>query len=724
MTTPALNIPIRADVSKFEQDMQSTSSLATSAVKQIAKSVIDMNAGFLASQGAIGGTALAFRSVLGVLGPVAVGIAAVSSAFKLMGYATDLAIAKIEEFNEVANQANKAGVSTDFFQRFTKSGNAALSIDQVTAALKRFNEASTEKLGGSDAQQRVGTLSEAGNFAGNSGVSALANANTTEDKLRAIVKLIDEAMQKGERLAALDLAGKVFGAPVAAALQADSGCLDQMLKRADAMSKTQLISQEDVGRAIELKERMEAAEKILSEKWKPIQDDLAKLGTNYHESWVGITESLASAVGYATQLYQALGKVPDWFAKKIGGASIWTDLVNATTTPESRAAAEAAHGISSDPRDIASVAQNAKLAAALQNHANVTRAMRQATDVQSAIRGDTSKAPNAAAQTGDPNDAVDRAINALARHTEQVKADTRAVGLGDAALAKFRAQAAETAAVQANGGKQTAEQAARFKELQQGASDAADALARARVANEISVGRQTAFLSAEDIAIARQLAGIYGSDIPKALASAEAAELRFNNQLRAMADLGQDVNRSLFIDFERGLRNGKSAWESFRDAGVNALGKIADKLAQMAADNLWQSALGGAGGGFNLGSLLGLGGSGSMPVMSAAGDLGAGTGGLSFPMFAKGTDFAPGGLAIVGERGPELVNLPRGSSVTPNDKLGSMGSVNAPVTINIDATGADAAGLARVAASVEQLKAELPHRVVAAVTDAKRRRAI
>ena len=34
--------------------------------------------------------------------------------------------------------------------------------------------------------------------------------------------------------------------------------------------------------------------------------------------------------------------------------------------------------------------------------------------------------------------------------------------------------------------------------------------------------------------------------------------------------------------------------------------------------------------------------------------------------FAKGTNFAPGGLALVGERGPELVNLPRGSKVWPN----------------------------------------------------------
>lgn len=42
-----------------------------------------------------------------------------------------------------------------------------------------------------------------------------------------------------------------------------------------------------------------------------------------------------------------------------------------------------------------------------------------------------------------------------------------------------------------------------------------------------------------------------------------------------------------------------------------------------------------------------------------------------FPHFARGTKSAPGGLAIVGEEGPELVNLPRGSAVTPNNRLGA-----------------------------------------------------
>ena len=48
-------------------------------------------------------------------------------------------------------------------------------------------------------------------------------------------------------------------------------------------------------------------------------------------------------------------------------------------------------------------------------------------------------------------------------------------------------------------------------------------------------------------------------------------------------------------------------------------------------------------------------------------------------MLAKGTDYFQGGLAIVGEQGPELVNMPRGSQVIPNNKLQGINGM----TVNI-----------------------------------------
>lgn len=48
---------------------------------------------------------------------------------------------------------------------------------------------------------------------------------------------------------------------------------------------------------------------------------------------------------------------------------------------------------------------------------------------------------------------------------------------------------------------------------------------------------------------------------------------------------------------------------------------------------------------------------------------------LKIPGFAYGTNYAPGGLALVGERGPELVNLPRGSQVFPHGSSPESGRV-------------------------------------------------
>ncbi|WP_158037502.1 tape measure protein [Gordonia sp. CNJ-863] len=45
---------------------------------------------------------------------------------------------------------------------------------------------------------------------------------------------------------------------------------------------------------------------------------------------------------------------------------------------------------------------------------------------------------------------------------------------------------------------------------------------------------------------------------------------------------------------------------------------------------------------------------------------------VSIPRFATGTNYAPGGMAWVGERGPELVNLPRGSQVYTNSQSRQM----------------------------------------------------
>jgi hypothetical protein len=59
----------------------------------------------------------------------------------------------------------------------------------------------------------------------------------------------------------------------------------------------------------------------------------------------------------------------------------------------------------------------------------------------------------------------------------------------------------------------------------------------------------------------------------------------------------------------------------------------------------------------------------------------------------------------------------------PNLRGGGL-SVNAPVSVSIDARSADREGLSRVEEQVAKVKAELPSRIVSTVREARSRRAL
>lgn len=281
-------------------------------------------------------------------------------------------------------------------------------------------------------------------------------------------------------------------------------------------------------------------------------------------------------------------------------------------------------------------------------------------------------------------DAVDRAIASLQKHTQAQLADAKAVGLGDAALAGFKADAAETAAVMANGGKETDAQVDKFSDLKDAAIAAADALAKAKVASQIEFNTKTAFLSASDVAIATQLKGIYGNDVPAALNSTYAAAIRMND---AFKQVSSSIETNLTSGLTDIVTGAKSAGQAFSDMGlaiVKALEQMIIKI--MIVEPLMRS-LQQSAGGLGIGGLGGLFGGSSNPLagsVSSGTGLGAGTGGLAFPMFADGTNSAPGGWSIVGEKGPELVNLSPGAQVVPNGgRSASNDNRTTQITVNL-----------------------------------------
>lgn len=575
----ALSIPVRVNLEQLKEGLKETSSLTNAATRQIAKQFYDANASIIATAGGIGRVAGATRAFIGVLGPLTAGLLAVKATFELMAFATDLAKQKIEEFNEIAAKAGKADLGTGMFQRMTKAGESlGLQLDDATKALDRFADTARDKLGGSDLQQRISQLAEAGNFKGNSGLSALAGATTTEQRLLAVIQLIEEAMQKGERLAALDIANKAFGPDIANRLRQNSGFLRDMLASADKIAAGKIISEEEIGRAIELKTRMEEAQKTLAEKFKPIQNDLAQLGVNYHQSWVEITETMASAVSIANRLYDALKGIPDLLAQA-GSSSFWTKLTEATgrmglnSKPEGLIL-RGEPGFADDPA-------RARLAGVMRDPSAMRRAMQEATDAAMAVRGDRSKPPST---RGGSDDKLDTAIASIEKRTAALKSESQSLDLTAAARERNRVAAQlETVAMQINeeagkgAGVVTAEQRKHIDAVAEAYGRATDAMERSQVASSIKFGRQTALLSPEDVAIAQQLKGLY-PDVATALNSVEAQAMRTNE---AMRGIGSTISNSLtsgLVDIVDGSKSVGDAFQSMSKVIIRAIEEAIVKL--------------------------------------------------------------------------------------------------------------------------------------------------
>lgn len=171
-------------------------------------------------------------------------------------------------------------------------------------------------------------------------------------------------------------------------------------------------------------------------------------------------------------------------------------------------------------------------------------------------------------------------------------------------------------------------------------------------------------------------------------------------QLAASSDVlakkFNDVFAGAFADAITDAVTGtKSLSAAFRDMERS----IVQSISRIAAQNIADKIFGKSGAGGGIGSFF----SGIFSG-TATGDIGDFLKNL-LPKFATGTNFAPGGLALVGERGPEIINLPKGSQVTP------AGSGKLAPVINIAVNQAPGASRA----SAEQLAAETGRAVQRAI---------
>ncbi|MDP2131962.1 MAG: phage tail length tape measure family protein [Erythrobacter sp.] len=207
---------------------------------------------------------------------------------------------------------------------------------------------------------------------------------------------------------------------------------------------------------------------------------------------------------------------------------------------------------------------------------------------------------------------------------------------------------------------------------------------------------------------------------------------RFLREINATPDQINEALRGIEIDALDALNDGLTdailGAKSLGDAFSRVADQIIADLLRIAiqqtiikplAGVLFGDGGGGGGGGGFLGKLLG--GKGPKNLLSQS-SLFAGE-------FATGGTIPTGQFGIVGEEGPEIAFAGAGglgilSNSDSRKALGGGGvtSVSAPVNITIDATGADAAAIARLETKLEQMRAELRSTIVSTVQDAKDRR--
>ena len=214
----------------------------------------------------------------------------------------------------------------------------------------------------------------------------------------------------------------------------------------------------------------------------------------------------------------------------------------------------------------------------------------------------------------------------------------------------------------------------------------------------------------KEIGLINQAASIKGKDGNPLIGASLASEARgrliretFGKASVSIADVGPLVAAN---DIGENIKSVSGELGLLADQTQVQTVQIADSFKSMAQDTI--GALEGLvnsikGGGFL--DILG----GAIDLFLQLGSTGLFGAGLSkninkpsIPGYANGTSFHPGGLAIVGERGPELVNMGRGAQVFTNSEMRGMagGNMQIEVVANNDGFGAfvrDQAG--RVVAS-------------------------
>lgn len=341
------------DISAYEKSMTRARDLATRHAQDIAGNfqtaakLIDTS--FAALQAGQGFYTLARLPQLARSAAIAfLGFAAVKAVLNEVARASEAAHERLEALVKLARQAQGAGVGTTFLQSLTAQAKTlGVEAGQLVAMLDRAREAATDRIGEGKAatssaiEDRLRQNVLAGNLA-QVDLSRFTNADSQEARIRVILDLLDQLRARGANLAALDLAGKMFGPEFETKLRTGTNMIGAMRRALDGLKAGpdgRIIPPEEIARAESMKQQLSEIDAKLSGAIAPIQRDIALWEAQQLQGWIDIKAQLADVVVLAGQVYTSIKSVGDYISslgssKPFQALRDWLDSVGAIDKSE------------------------------------------------------------------------------------------------------------------------------------------------------------------------------------------------------------------------------------------------------------------------------------------------------------------------------------------------------------------------------------------------------
>lgn len=638
-----------------------------------ARSTSRINQALAATSARVGVFGNAFSS----LGARALASVAAFASLSAVIYKTRSAL---NEFGDIADKSAQAGLDPEFFQELAYQASlAGVGIEDISGALNTFNKNAGLAVVGK------GKMVTALKALDVELLENIRNATTQEQRIRLAVDAMNAATTASQKAA---LATAMFGdsgTKLAAALQGGSAQMEATARKARELGI--IVDSSLIAKADELGDQLDTATQVMS--------------VQFSQALVNLAPVLVSTAKLAADVASAIAKIVDSWQSLNDMSSQGLASQQMMLTQES---ANLAMQLSKNRSEMKAVTErqlDPATALATDGNDATTLALRY-TELSGSVTEMSARRTEIAKQLSD--------IDAVLATRKQMESDlankpaaTETVTDLPPLSSGTRSAAASDAVKQADAVKQL------IDNLQ---------IERAQIGmSETEIAKLNALRQAGAAATEEQKAQIV------AIIDASTKERAAMQAAQANLELMKSASTDFLSTFRQGLVSGESAWESFGNAAMGVLDKIASKIETDIVDALFGAT---TTSGTSTGLLGGL-------FSLFTGTASAG-GGINH--FANGTSFAPGGVAMVGEAGPEKVILPRGSRVVPNHRLSADGgggqqNVKVDVGVSVDNDGNLQAYVKNVAvktsapivkAGLEGFsKHHLPKRVREIATDPRRR---